>query len=51
MGIFFVKNMGGLWDFSKKYRRNMGKIRVYQTKANIEDKSESTFMHLNVIMF
>ena len=29
----------------------MGKIRVHQTMANIEDKSESKFMHLNITMF
>ena len=28
----------------------MGKIKVHQTKANIEDKSESEFMHLNITM-
>ena len=50
-GNFFVKNMGGLWIFQQKYRRNMGKIRVHQTMANIEDKSESKFMHLNITMF
>ena len=50
-GNFFVKNMGGLWVFQQNYGRNMVKIRVYQTKANIEGKSESTFMHLNITMF
>ena len=49
-------NFGGrTWEvygiFQQKYERNMGKIRVHQTKANIEDKSESKFMHLNVTMF
>ena len=34
--------------FKQKYGRNMGKIGVHQTKANIEDKSESKFMHLNM---
>ena len=29
----------------------MGKIRVHQTKANIEDKSESKCMHLIITMF
>ena len=29
----------------------MGKIRVHQTKANIEDKSDSKFMHLNITVF
>ena len=29
----------------------MGKIRLHQTKANIEDKSKSKFMHLNITMF
>ena len=29
----------------------MGKIRVHQTKANIEDKSECKFMHLQITMF
>ena len=33
---FFNKNMGGIWE----------KIRVYKTKANIEDKSESKFIRL-----
>ena len=33
---FFNKNMGRIWE----------KIRVYQTKANIEDKFESKFMRL-----
>ena len=51
MGIFlskiwevygiFQKNMGGIWE----------KIRVHQTKANIQDKFESKFMHLNITMF
>ena len=29
----------------------MGKIRVHQTTGNIEDKSESKFMHLNITCF
>ena len=29
----------------------MGKIKVDHTKANIEDKFESKFMHLNITMF
>ena len=33
---FFNKNMGGIWE----------KIRVYKTKANTEDKSESKFIRL-----
>ena len=37
--------------FQQKYEGNMGKIRVHQTKANIEDKSESKFIHLNITMF
>ena len=55
-----VKNMGNMgtflsriWEvygiFQQKYGRNMGKIRVHQTKANIEDKSK--YMHLNITMF
>ena len=32
-------------------RRNMGKIRVHQAKANTEDISESKFMHLDITMF
>ena len=51
MGIFLSR----IWEvygiFQQKYGRNMGKIRVHQTKANIEDKSESKFMHLNITMF
>ena len=57
-----VKNMGNMgivlsriWEvygiFRQEYGRNMGKIRVHQTKANTEDKSESKFMHLNLTMF
>ena len=57
-----VKNMGNMgivlsriWEvygvLQQKYGRNMGKIRVDQTKANIENKSESKFMHLNITMF
>ena len=38
---FFKKNMGGIWE----------KIRVHQTKANIQDKFESKLMHLNITMF
>ena len=29
----------------------MGKIRVHQTKTNIEDKSEFKFLQLNIAMF
>ena len=51
MGIFLSR----IWEvygiFQQKYGRNMGKIRVHQTKANIEDKSESKFIHLNITMF
>ena len=57
-----LKNMGNMgtflsriWEvygiFQQKYGRNMGKIRVHQTEGNIEDKSESKFMHLNITMF
>ena len=51
MRIFLSK----IWEvygiFQQKYGRNMGKFRVHQTEANIEDKSESKFMHLNITMF
>ena len=51
MGIFG----GGICEvygiFQQKYEGNMGKIRVHQTKANIEDKSESKCMHLIITMF
>ena len=57
-----VKNMGNIriflsriWEvygiFQQKYGRNMGKIRVHQTKPNTEDESESEIMHLNITMF
>ena len=49
MGTFLSR----IWEvygiFQQKYERNMGKIRVHQTKANIEDKSK--YMHLNITMF
>ena len=51
MGIFLSR----IWEvhgiFQQIYGRNMGKIRVHQTKANIEDKSDSKFMHLNITVF
>ena len=51
MGIVLSR----IWEvygiLQQKYGRNMGKIRVHQTKANIENKSESKFMHLNITMF
>ena len=51
MGIVLPR----IWEvygvLQQKYGRNMGKIRVHQTKANIENKSESKFMHLNITMF
>ena len=51
MGIFLSRMWEVYGIFQQKYGRNMGKIRVHQTKANIEDKSESKFMHLNITMF
>ena len=46
MGIFLSR----IWEVygisQQKYGRNMGKIRVHQTKATTEDKPESKFMHL-----
>ena len=51
MGIFLSR----IWEvygiFQQIYGRNMGKIKVHHTKANIEDKFESKFMHLNITMF
>ena len=51
MGIFLSR----IWEvygiFQQKYGRNMGKIKVHHTKANIEDKFESKFLHLNITIF
>ena len=43
--------MGGLSDFSTKIWEEYGKIKVHHTKANIEDKFESKFLHLNITIF
>ena len=51
MGIFLSRIWEAYGVFQQKYERNMEKIRVDQTKPNIEDKSESKFMHLNIKMF